>query len=317
MTLTVIIALAGLTLLLFGAEYVLRAATALAHRVGVPPMVVGLTVVSVGTSMPELAVGIGAARQGNPGIAVGNIVGTNLVNLLLILGLSALIAPIALQRLTLKRDLPLMALAALALWLCARDGFLSVREGVLLLAVAFVYTLLVLNGARASPPSAGTPEPHQKQRPAAFHMLVLMLGLAVITFGADLLVDGSVEIARALDVSDTIIGLTVVAIGTSAPELVTAMVSTVRGNRDVAIGNLIGSSIYNIGLVLGITTLAAPPGLDISGEALGTDLFLMLAVAMICIPVFWSGRRISRLEGGIGVLLYLGYLAWMVTQAVV
>lgn len=148
-----------------------------------------------------------------------------------------------------------------------------------------------------------------------FDVAVLVAGLAIITAGADLLVDGSVEIARSLGVSDTVIGLTVVAIGTSAPQLVTAIVSTVRGNRDVAIGNLIGSSIYNIALVLGLTTLAAPPGLDVSGEALDADLFLMLAVALICVPVFWSGRRITRWEGGVGVLLYAGYLLWVVSQA--
>ncbi|WP_235734428.1 calcium/sodium antiporter [Nocardioides alcanivorans] len=305
----------GLVALLLGAEWVLRSATSLARRAGVPPMVVGLTIVSVGTSMPELAVGIDAARQGNPGIAVGNIVGTNLVNLLLVLGLCALIMPIALQRLTLRRDLPLMALSALALWVFARDGNLDLRDGVLLCLLALVYTAMVLLGARRS--GAGAAEVEVVETPpskgsASVDVLVLLVGLVVITFGADLLVDGAVRVARSLDVSDTLIGLTVVAIGTSAPELVTALVSTVRGSRDVAIGNLIGSSIYNIALVLGITTIVAPGGLDISDQALDADLFLMLVVALVCVPVFWSGRRISRLEGGLGVALYLGYVAWLI-----
>lgn len=316
MVLAALTVVGGLAVLTLGAELVLRSATSLARRAGVPPMVVGLTVVSVGTSVPELAVGIDAARQGNPGIAVGNIVGTNLVNLLLILGLSALIAPIALQRSTLRRDLPLMALAAFALWAFARDGTLDRLEGLLLCGLALAYTALVLRGARrggrrtvainAAPGAAG------RGRSAVVDVPLLMIGLVVITLGAELLVDGSVRVARQLEVSDTLIGLTVVAVGTSAPELVTALVSTFRGSRDVALGNLIGSSIYNIALVLGITTLVVPAGLDVSGQALDADLLLMLVVAALCVPVFVSGRRISRLEGGLGVAVYVAYLLWLV-----
>ncbi len=314
MTAAVLILL-GLGLLVVGAEVMTSSAGTLARGLGISPMVVGLTVISIGTSMPELAVGIDAARQGSPELAVGNIVGTNLVNLLLILGLSALIAPVVLDRFAVRRDLPAMVVSALLLVALAADGLLSRWEGLLLCLLAVGYTLLVLRTARSgavpeqAPVVADEPPP---SRSTWLEVVLLVAGIGVIVLGAHLLVEGAVQSARTLGVDEAVIGLTIVAIGTSAPELVTTLVSTVRGQRDVALGNLLGSSTYNVALVLGVTVLAAPGGVPVSGEVLGADLLLLGALALVSVPVFLSGGRISRLEGGLGVATYLVYLTWLI-----
>ena len=232
--------LAGLAGLLVGAELLVRGSTALASGLGIRPMVIGLTVVSLGTSLPELAIGIDAARQGSPGLAVGNIVGTNLVNILFILGLGALIRPIAFERPTLRFDLPAMTVASLVLWLLALDGSLARVDGIVL-CLAGSPTRLESSG-RAARSRRRFPlrtrrrrsQPRPRQTPTDAPRAAPVAGIAIIIVGAELLVDGSIEVARSLEVSEAIIGLTVVAIGTSAPELVTTLVSTVRGDRDIA-----------------------------------------------------------------------------------
>ncbi|SEF18394.1 calcium/sodium antiporter [Jiangella alba] len=309
----------GFAGLLGGAELLVRGGTGLALRLGIAPIVVGVTVVALGTSLPELAVGIDAARQDSAGLAVGNIVGTNLVNLLLILGLSAAIAPIALDARTLRLDLPLMAGAALLLLAVALDGTFGRVDGVVLVLFGVGYTLAILYVSRRESAAvraeydaglAPADRPGTRGRPWR-DLLSLAVGIAIIVVGATLLVDGAVDAARSFGVSDAVIGLTVIAIGTSAPELVTTIVSTVRGNRDIALGNLLGSSVYNIAIILGITILAAPDVVQVPDEVLGGDLLLMVAVALACIPVFVSGRRISRVEGGLFVAAYAGYLTWL------
>jgi cation:H+ antiporter len=300
----------GLVALVVGAELLVRAGTGLASWLGIRPMVVGLTVVSLGTSVPELAVGIDAAVSGSPALAVGNIVGTNLVNILLILGLSAVILPIPLARSTLRHDLPAMTAAALLLAVFSLDGTLTTLDGLVLLLGGIAYTTLLVLATRrmAAPPDLPAPPP---QRRPWLLVLQLLLALAVVVFGAELLVDGAVSGARSLGVSEAVIGLTIVAIGTSAPELVTTVVSTVRGNRDLAIGNLVGSSIYNIGIVLGLTIVVAPGGLPVPDEVLAGDLTVLVATALAAVPVFVTGARISRLEGALFVAAYVAYLAWL------
>jgi cation:H+ antiporter len=306
----------GLVVLAGGAEAMVRGAVAVATRLGVPSIVVGLTVVSLGTSLPELAVGLDAVYHGSPALAVGNIVGTNLVNLLLVLGLSALLVPVALDRPTLRRDLPAMTLAALLLGLLSADGNLGTLDGLVLCLTAVAYTALVLRDSLGGGGgTGGRSEVTAPRRSLWVDVVLLVGGVLVVILGAELLVDGAVELAQVLGLSEAVIGLTVLAVGTSAPELVTTMVSTVRGNRDVALGNLIGSSTYNIALVLGITVLSAPDGVPVAREVLGTDLLLLVVVAVMCVPVFVSGRRIGRLEGGAAVALYLGYLGWLVATA--
>ncbi|MFG1812393.1 calcium/sodium antiporter [Kribbella sp. NPDC049174] len=304
----------GLVGLLGGAELLVRGGTGLALRLGIAPIVIGVTVVSLGTSMPELAIGIDAARQGSAGLAVGNIVGTNLVNLLLILGLSALISPLTLDTRTVRFDLPCMTAASLVLLVVALDGSLGTLDGVVLVLLGVGYTLAVLRTSRQESPAvqAEYQANYDAQRARPWLPVVsLLVGIAVIVIGATLLVDGAVDAARAFGVSDAVIGLTIIAIGTSAPELVTTIVSTLRGDRDIALGNLLGSSVYNIAIILGVTILVAPGVVEVPDEILGGDLLLMVGAAVACVPVFVSGRRITRLEGGVFVAAYVAYLAWL------
>ncbi len=315
--------ISGLVVLIFGAEVLVRSGTHLASRLGISPITIGLTVVAIGTSMPELAVGIDGAARGNPGLAVGNIVGTNLVNILLIMGLSALIVPIVIARRTLMFDLPVMAIVALAVYFMGRNGVLSTGHAWILLFLGVVYTVgVVLIGRREGHSSAEIPflESQTDETPAAPRSALkdaglLLLSLMVIVWGADLLVQGSVSIATSFGISDVVIGLTIVAIGTSAPELVTTLVSTFRGTRDIAIGNLIGSSVYNIAFVLAATTIVVPGDMPVP-ETIRIDLGLIALVSLVCVPVFLTSRRINRIEGALFVLAYCAYLTWLLTTRV-
>jgi cation:H+ antiporter len=309
----------GLGALVLGAELVVREGSALAARFHISPLVVGMTVVSLGTSLPELAIGLNAAQQGNAGLAVGNIVGTNLVNILLILGISALIRPVAFERRTLRFDLPAMTGAALLLFALAADGELTTRDGVWLCLFGVGYLVLMVLLAHqesrqrrgTGPADPGPPEVLDTRGPS-MQLLLLVVGLAVIVVGSELLVDGAVTVARDLGASDAVIGLTIVAIGTSAPELVTTLVATLRGgDRSLALGNLLGSSVFNIALILGPTVLAAPGAVPVPGDVLALDLVLMVASALVCIPVFLTHRRLSRIEGGAFVAAYVIYMTWL------
>ncbi|WP_234807526.1 calcium/sodium antiporter [Mycolicibacterium bacteremicum] len=301
-----------------------RGGAEVAARLGISPIVIGLTVVSIGTSLPELAVGVVAAQEGSGALAVGNIAGTNVVNLLLILGLSALILPLAMATRTLRFELPVMAGAAVLMLVLSLDGELSRVDGIILVGCAIAYTVAVVRMTRReSRVVAGEytetyapTEVATTTRPTWVHVLMMVAGIAVVVVGADWLVDGAVGMARGFGVSDALIGLTVVAIGTSAPELVTTVVSTVRGNRDIAVGNLLGSSIYNILLILGLTCVVAGDGLLLPASLVRIDIPIMVAVALACVPIFVTGRRVSRGEGGAMVAIYLAYLTFLlVTQS--
>jgi cation:H+ antiporter len=311
---------AGLVIVLAGAEMVLRGASRVAARLRVPPILIGLTVVSVGTSVPELAVGITAVAEDKGPLAVGNIAGTNILNILFILGLSALMRPLPTRMLSVRLDVPVMISAALALIAMAWDGRLDRSEGVLLLIGAVLYTVALVRLSREE--SAAMQREFAREvadvMPAtlrsarlfmAWNSALLLAGMALTLFGADLLVNGASSIARAYGVSDAFIGLTIVAIGTSAPELATTVLSTLKNDRDVAIGNLIGSSIYNILVILGLTMTIAPHGIEVGSDVLRIDLPLAALVAIVCLPVFRSERRVSRTEGGLFVSAYLLYLS--------
>lgn len=290
----------------------------------VPPIIIGLTVVAVGTSMPELAVGVEAALRGNGSFSVANIAGTNVVNLMLILGLSAAIRPLAMDMRTLRFDLPVMTVAAGLLLVMCFDGTLSRAEGVLLVLLGLAYTASIVVLARRESQAAKeefareySPQGILHQRHSWLdHTLSaagLLLGIVVIVFGSDWLVDGAVGLARAANVPDSLIALTIVAIGTSAPELVTTIIGTVRNDRDIAIGNLLGSSTYNIVAILGITAAVPEQGLDVDRQLRFVDLPLMMLATLICVPVFLSGRRVTRIEGGLLVAGYAAYLTYLIT----
>lgn len=305
--------LLGLGGLVLGAELVVREGSALAARFDVSPFVVGVTIVSLGTSLPELAIGVSAAQQGNAGLAVGNIVGTNLVNLLLILGVSALIRPITFAARTLRVDLPAMTGAALLFLVLAGDGDLDTRDGLWLCLYGAVYLVFMLALARRESRREPVPAGDAATRPAAVTTLLLVLGLAAVVVGSEYLVDGAVEIARGVGATDAVIGLTIVAVGTSAPELVTTLVSTLRGDRSIALGNLLGSSVFNIALILGPTVLLAPGAVRVPGDVLALDLVLLVASAIVCVPVFLTRRQLSRIEGVAFVATYLTYMTWLLT----
>jgi len=314
----------GLVALITGAELLVRGGSRLAARLGIPPIVVGVTVVSLGTSTPELAIGVQSALQDDGTLALGNIAGTNTVNLLLILGLSALIRPLAMKTETLRFDLPVMSAAALLLLVMAWDGVLSRTEGVIMILGAALYAGWIVVWTRRESQAVkdeyehelGVPTAQRTRRAVAVNVTLLVAGIVVIVVGADLLVDGAVQIAQTFGVSDAVIGLTIVAVGTSAPELVTTMVSTVKDDRDIAIGNILGSSVYNILLILGVTAVVAPRGAIVEPDLARIDIPVIVAATMVCIPVFITGRRVSRLEGGAFVASYLAYLMSLVLTRV-
>lgn len=313
----------GLALLIAGAELVVRGGASLAASLGVKPLVLGLTVVAIGTSFPELAVGITACVQESGALAVGNIAGTNMLNILFILGFSALLRPLPLQLQVFKLELPVMVVAAALMTILAWDGVLSRLDGALMLSAAVLYTVALVRMSRRESRATANEfrevfgvDPAQKvqQIPQARwrNASILAAGIALSILGADWLVSGAVGIARIIGISEAMIGLTIVAIGTSAPELVTTLVATVKDERDIAVGNLLGSSIYNILVILALTCLASPTPVPVESRLLLFDIPLMAGVAILCVPVFVTGKRVSRLEGGVFVAMYLVYITSLV-----
>ncbi|WP_417777914.1 calcium/sodium antiporter, partial [Stutzerimonas xanthomarina] len=249
----------GLVLLVAGAEALVRGAAKLASRFGIPPLIIGLTVVAFGTSAPETAVSVQASLNGSGDIAVGNVIGSNIANILLILGLSALIAPLVVSRQLIRLDVPVMIGAGLLCYGLAWNGSISRLDGILLLVALLGYTLFLVIASKREQPGPGVdefdtefgPDPAAKPYAWVLQLLLIVLGLGLLVGGSNLLIEGAVGLARALGLSELVIGLTVVAIGTSMPELATSVLAVIRGERDIAVGNIVGSCIFNLLLVLG------------------------------------------------------------------
>ena len=318
--------LGGLAVVVLGAELLLKSATRIAHMLRISPIVIGLTVVAIGTSLPELAVGITAAAEGKGALAVGNVAGANILVLLLVLGLSAAIRPLPIQPHSLRLEVPAMIGAALALIIMSIDGVLTRTEGALLVLAAVFYTALIVQSSRRDRrlvadeflEEYAEPLPPLAERRQQFirQGLLLAVSITLTIYGAELLVDGASALAARFGVSDAVIGLTIVALGTSSPELVTTVVATLRGERDVAIGNLLGSAVYNILAILGTVMLVSPRAIDVSRELLFIDLPVAAAVAMVCLPVFRSGHMITRTEGLGFVAAYFSYMALLLLTRV-
>jgi cation:H+ antiporter len=342
--LTLIQFAAGLVVLILGGELLVRGATRLAGSIGISALVIGLTVVAFGTSAPELAVSLQAATMGHGDLALGNVVGSNILNVLLILGLSAAIAPLAVARQLVRIDVPIMIAAGLVVWGMASDGSIGRLEGGLLFGGILGYIVFSIwysrkQEKRADPPPqaalpAMAPEaapkapesapaagpavaPVEGRNPPAWLISLALVGggLASLTIGSSWLVEAARAFAAALGVSDVIIGLTVVAVGTSLPEIVTSVVAGARGQRDIAVGNVIGSNLFNMLAVLGSAALVAPSGIAVPPTVLSFDLPVMAAVLAACLPVFFNGMQISRWEGLIFLAYYAAYTAYLILAA--
>jgi cation:H+ antiporter len=315
---TVVLFAAGLGLLVLGAEWLVRGASRLAAALGISPLVIGLTVVAYGTSAPELAVSVKSAWAGQPDLALGNVVGSNIFNVLLILGASAVITPLAVSSQLVRLDVPIMVgLSALTL-LLAGDGSIGRLDGAILFAGAVAYTAFQVRQSRNE--SAAVRAEYAQQLPAvpsrtAANLALVAGGLALLVLGSRWLVAGAVAFAQALGVSELVIGLTIVAAGTSLPEVATSVLAAVRGERDIAVGNVVGSNIFNLLSVLGLSGLLAPAGLPAPPALLRFDLPVMVAVAVACLPIFASGSLIARWEGALFLFYYAAYTAYLVLAA--
>ncbi len=301
--------LAGVGLLYLGGEGLVRGGVGLGRKLGMSPLVIGLTIVSCGTSSPELAASLAAVLEGSPAIAVGNVIGSNIANLALVLGLTALVWPLTSSARFLGRDTAVMLTASLALFALIRDDIVSRVEGGILLGAMAAYLLLLLT--RSSEERDVTQEFETAvltTRAGLWRALVMVLvGTGLLVLGAKLLVTGAVGIAQSLGVSERVIGLTMVAFGTSLPELAASLVAAVRHHSEIVLGNLIGSNIFNILLILGGTALVQP--IAAPWAELRIDLLVMLAIAVLGPMLLFSGQRISRWEGGLLLLCYGGYVA--------
>ncbi|MBN2183303.1 MAG: calcium/sodium antiporter [Sedimentisphaerales bacterium] len=311
----------GFCFLIAGAELLVRGSTRFALAVGISPLVVGLTVVAFGTSAPEFAVSMKASLAGQADIALGNAVGSNIFNVLLILGVSALIVPLSISRQLVRLDVPVMIGVSVLMWILAANGNLSRIEGLFFVAAIVSYTtVLILLGRRSADAAGQQTVPAKRSEPGHSYKrltiaLLILGGLGLLVLGARLLVDGSVALARLLKVGELIIGLTIVAAGTSLPEVATSIVASIRGERDIAVGNVVGSNIFNILCVLGASAAASKTGITVTTQALKFDIPVMTAAAVACLPVFFTGSRISRGEGVLFLGYYAAYIVYLIRLA--
>lgn len=315
MALTLLSLLGGLALLILGGEWLVAGASRLATRFGIAPLVVGLTVVAFGTSAPEIMVTASAAWEGGPAgnLALGNVVGSSIFNVLVILGVCAVVAPLVVQRSMLRRELPLMVfVSALTLWL-GRDGLYSRGEGALLFAILLLYLYALVQQVRRGTQKSDRPPASSDH--VGWSLVRVLAGLACLVFGARWLVFGAVEIAELIGLSETVIGLTIVAAGTSLPEVAASVMATVRGERDIAVGNIVGSNIFNLCAALAVAAIVAPAGVAAPASIRAFDGPVMLAVALLCVPVFLSGQRIGRWEGAMLLGYYVAYVTYLVLVA--
>ena len=315
----VISVIVGFVALVGGGEFLIRSSVKLAAAVGIPPLVIGLTVVAFATSAPELAVVIQSSFAGKTDLGIGNAVGSNIFNVLFVLGLSALVAPLVVTARLVRFDVPLMMGASILLLLLSIDGHLGRWDGSLMFALLVAYLVWTIRQSRQAKQAVkeefaegfGPVRGKQLWIQVAF----FITGLVLLVVGAHYIVAGSVAIAKSFGVSELIIGLTVIAIGTSLPEVVTSVVASYRGERDIAVGNVIGSNLFNILGVLGLGSIFAPSGIDVTLDAIRFDMPVMIIVAIVCLPIFFVGNRIARWEGGLLFAYYVAYTSYLILHA--
>jgi cation:H+ antiporter len=313
----------GLVALVAGAEVFVRGASALAAALRISPLVIGLTVVAFGTSAPELAVSLQAGYSGQADLALGNVVGSNIFNVLFILGLSALITPLVVAGQLIRLDVPLLIGASFLLLALGLDGRIDRLDGLGLFAGILVYTAWLVRQSRKEGRQVeqefareyGPGSGQSKAGRLVLQIVLMVAGLALLVMGSRWLVESSVTFARMLGVSELVIGLTIVAAGTSLPEVATSVIASIRGERDIAVGNVIGSNLFNILSVLGLSAAISPVGVPVPSDALWFDLPVMVAVAVACLPIFVSGYRIARWEGALFLGYYVAYTAHLIFAA--
>ena len=313
--------IAGLISLVVGAELLVRGASRLALSLGISPLVVGLTIVAFGTSAPEIAVSVGAALEGRTDIAIGNVVGSNIFNVLFILGLSALITPLVVNAQIIRQEVPIMIGASILLLAFGLDGRIDGIDAAILFALLVVYTVFLVvqsrRETRATNDEYESEIDSQSQWDAhwAVQLALIGVGLVFLVTGSNWLVEAATSFAKAMGVSDLVIALTIVSAGTSMPEVATSVMAAVRKQRDIAVGNVIGSSTFNILGCLGLSGMAAPDGLGMAPALMAFDIWVMLAVALACLPVFMTGREIARWEGAVFLGYYAAYTAYLILAA--
>jgi len=321
----------GLVALVFGGNFLVEGASDLAKAFGIPSLVIGLTIVAFGTSSPELAVSVNAALSGNADIAIANIVGSNILNILFILGICSLIVPLTIHTQIIKRELPILILTSVTFFVLSINSQLSWLESLFLLAGAIGYTSWLVYEAiqnkqqnrelESGLNSQACENNNNLVTPSIFRLYIkptiwIALGLVAISFGADWLVSGAIQIAHKVGVSQAIIGATIVAAGTSLPEVSASVIASIKGERDIAVGNVIGSNIYNILGILGIAGALVPDGLTVSNELLKYHYPVMLAAALLCLPFFRPGATLKKPTGMLFLFGYLGYTLFLIYQTI-
>ena len=319
---TILMFIAGLALLVAGADILVRGASRFAMSFGISPLVVGLTIVAFGTGAPEMAVSVGAVLQNQTDIAIGNVVGSNIFNVLFILGVSALITPLIVNVQIIRQEVPIMVGASVLLLAICIDGRLGLFDGFILFALLLAYTAFLIYQSRKE--SAAVKEEYSEEyishsswdNSKPVQILLIIAGLALLVIGSKWLVASSVIFAKHLEVSDLVIGLTIVAAGTSMPEVATSVVAAIKGERDIAVGNVVGSSTFNILGCLGLAAMASGnTGLGISESVINFDLWIMIAVAIACLPIFATGQQISRFNGAVFLFYYVVYTSYLILMA--
>ena len=316
MTLAIVFLIVGFVLLVFAADYLVKGAASIASAVGISPLVVGLTVVAFGTSAPELAVSVMSAFEGQADLAVGNVVGSNIFNILVVVGSSALIIPLVVHRQLIRLDLPVMIGLSVLLYLLSMDGMISRLDGVILFSLAIAYVGLLFWKSKHGGKAPGLDDLEDLVEGGndpkwVKNLSLIVLGIAGLTIGSNLLVKGAVEIATYFGVSELIIGLTIISLGTSLPEVATSIMAAVKGQRDIAIGNVIGSNVFNIVTVLGLSSIVAPAGIGVAQEALDFDMLVMIGVALAAFPVFFLGYKVGRISGFFFLAFYTAYVTYL------
>jgi cation:H+ antiporter len=319
---TLVLFVIGLGLLIVGAEALVRGASKLAAAVSISPLVIGLTIVAFGTSSPEMAVSVSSALQGQADIAVGNVVGSNIFNVLFILGISAIIAPLIVAKQFIRFDVPIMIGVSVLALLFGLDGSISRPEGLILFTGIVAYTaFLIIQSRRENKAKANaSPDEFEKEysdKPKSTadfikNIVFIVVGLGMLVLGSRWLVDGAIALAKTLGVDDVVIGLTIVAAGTSLPEVATSIIAAIKGERDIAVGNVVGSNIFNILAVMGLSAAVAPSGLPVAPSIEYFDVPVMIAVALACLPIFFTGWAIARWEGFVFLGYYVAYTVFLI-----